>query len=51
MNEVLKMFNEAVSYYGPSDLITIMLSQKIDKLKAEEQMQEYKRYKREGKAE
>ena len=36
MNEVLKMFNEAVTYYGASDLITIMLSQRVDKLKAEE---------------
>lgn len=51
MDEVLKMFNDAIDYYGPSDLITIMLSQKVDKLKDEEQMKEYKRYKREGKAE
>lgn len=51
MDEVVKMFNDAVTYYGSSDLITIMLSQRVDKLKAEEQMKEYKRYKREGKVE
>ena len=51
MEEVVKMFNDAIDYYGPSDLITIMLSQRVDKFKAEEQKKVYEKFKRKGKVE
>lgn len=40
-----EMLEEAISHYGPNDIVTIMLSQKRDKEVTKEQQKSYKAYK------
>lgn len=42
-----EMLEEAIRLYGPSDIVTIMLSQQIDKQVTKEQEKRYKKYKEE----
>jgi hypothetical protein len=39
------MLNKAIEFYGPSDIITKMLSQRRDKEIVEKQKEIYKKYK------
>ena len=45
MNSTQVMLEEAINLYGPSDIITKMLSQRRDKEILEEQKKLYKAYK------
>ena len=43
MEELREQLNNAIKYWGMNDIVTIMLSQKLDKLVNSEQRKELKR--------
>lgn len=47
MSNTQEMLEEAITLWGANDIVTVMLSQKMDKEVLEEQSKIYKRFKEE----